>query len=72
MGSNCRNLKVVDFSVSTQVPAITNSYAFQNTLNCSIIVPDNLYDEWITSYSWPHIISLRNVKIVKASEYTDE
>lgn len=72
MGSNCRNLKVVDFSVSTQVPAITNSYAFQNTLNCSIIVPDNLYDEWITSYSWPHIISLHNIKIIKASEYTEQ
>ena len=58
---------VLDFSHLESIPTI-GTYGL---VNCSsfvtIIVPDNLYDEWRTTGNWPRHAS----KIVKASEYTE-
>lgn len=58
---------VLDFSHLESIPTI-GTYGL---INCSsfvtIIVPDNLYDEWRTTGNW----SKHAKKIVKASEYTE-
>lgn len=65
MCDSCPNLEFVDFSASEQVPILKSIYSFSEA---SVIVPDDLYDEWIAADYWSQISS----KIVKASEYTDE
>lgn len=58
---------VLDFSHLENIPTI-GTYGL---INCSafvtIIVPDNLYNEWIVADNWSKHAS----KIVKASEYTE-
>lgn len=51
--SGCRFLTKYDFSKCLSVPALANTNAFQyiNAL-AKIIVPDNLYDEWIVATNW--------------------
>lgn len=58
----------MDFSNVTAVPPLASTNAFTNAnANYKVVVPDALYDTWITSTNW----SSNNVKthIVKASEY---
>ena len=57
-------LKVFDFSECAQIPTLTNANAFSGTTG-AIVVPDNLYDEWIAATNW----SAYADRIVKASEY---
>ena len=49
----CMVLKTYDFSTHTSVPYNAGSTVFTN-INplAKIIVPDNLYDEWITATNW--------------------
>lgn len=56
---------VFDFSNSTVVPSITNSNAFNGSFK--IVVPDNLYEEWIAATNWSSHAS----KIIKASEFVE-
>lgn len=66
---NCKALQVVDFRKNTSVPTLASTnilYSAPST--CKIVVPDSLYNSWITATNWSYstIVS----KIVKASEYT--
>jgi hypothetical protein len=55
-----------DFSQSSAVPSLADTYAFTNSpSDCKIIVPDALYDEWKAATNWSSYAS----KIVKDSEY---
>ena len=64
---NCAGVRIYDFSTHTQVPALSNSNAFGGiTSDCEIIVPDELYDEWIVATNW----ASRANYIVKKSEVT--
>lgn len=59
------SLAVADFRKVTKVPTLGTSNF--NKGKPKIVVPDNLYDEWIAATNWSSLAS----KIVKASEYTD-
>lgn len=64
---DCPNMQLYDFRRATSVP-----YVGYNTLSlsdgCQIVVPDNLYDEWVTTDYWKYI---SKSYFVKASEYTE-
>ena len=60
---------LVDFRRATMIPTL-DSGCFNNIQSdCKIVVPDALYDDWITATNW----SASNIvgHIVKASEYTE-
>lgn len=62
---NCTALTQVDLSEHTVIPTLSSKYAFYNVPStCQVILPDNLYDEWINATNW----SALNVTYVKASE----
>lgn len=62
---NCSGLVYVDFSNLMAVPNLENNNAFSGT-SCVIIVPDALYEDWITATNWSSLAD----RIVKNSEYT--
>lgn len=63
---NCYNLILNDFRNAESVPTLgTNCFKNVNP-NMKIVVPDKLYDTWISAKNWSAVAS----KIVKASEYT--
>lgn len=62
----CSNLEYIDMSHHEIIPTLQHRYAFQST-PCKFIVPDALYDEWITTANWS---SFKN-QIVKASEFVE-
>lgn len=62
---DCRLLRTCDFSNNTSVPTLSSSNAFYGYSNLEIIVPDELYDEWVAATNWSSISS----KIKKKSEY---
>lgn len=55
---------VFDFSACSQIPTLVNTNAFEYTSGI-IVVPDNLYNEWIAATNW----STYADRIIKASEY---
>ena len=62
---NCYNLQKIDFSTHTQIPVVSASNAFASVpKTCQIIVPDNLYDDWIAATNWSKMANC----IIKASE----
>lgn len=62
---DCYSLTRYDFSQHTSVPTLTNKSAFSGINGlCKIIVPDNLYDEWIAASNWSTYANY----IYKASE----
>lgn len=64
----CSVLRRVGFTGHTKVPVLENINAFSNTpSDMMIVVPDNLYDEWIAATNW----SIYADRIVKASEYVE-
>lgn len=64
----CTNLKLVDFSNSTKIPLLESNNVFGNThKDLKIVVPDNLYDEWIKAPYWEIIKN----KIIKVSKYKE-
>lgn len=57
-----------DFRRVSAVPTLDNINAFNGILtNFKIVVPDNLYDQWIAATNWITYAS----KIVKASEFVE-
>lgn len=72
IGADCfysaRSVKMYDFRKTMQVPTLLNSVAFQSIANdCKIVVPDNLYDNWVIATNW----STYSSYIIKASEYVE-
>jgi hypothetical protein len=54
VGANLYSLKVIDFSRHTTIPTLSYaSGAFSGiTAECKIIVPDDLYEDWIVATNW--------------------
>ena len=66
---SCNSLIKYDFSQATAVPTLTASNAFNNINKiCKIVVPDNLYDQWIAATNWSTYADY----IYKASEVVSE
>jgi hypothetical protein len=65
--SGLRSISYIDFSTHTTIPTLSESGSIRN-LNpeSKIIVPDNLYDQWVAATNWSALTSY----IVKDSEYT--
>jgi hypothetical protein len=61
------NVACFDFSRHETIPTLSSTNAFTNTGSWKIVVPDNLYDEWIAATNW----STHASRIVKASEYVE-
>lgn len=62
----CSSLKLVDFTSLSAVPTLDNVNAFTNIpSDCKIVVPDNLYEDWIVANNWSNLTS----HIVKESDY---
>ena len=59
-----------DFSNCTTIPTLSNVNAFNgiNNNTSNIVVPDELYDQWITTTNWSN--SNIKSKIVKKSDYS--
>lgn len=69
MGSLASNSAMIyyDFSKCKSVPVMANANAFSSIpTTCAIIVPDDLYDEWIVTTNWSTYAN----RIVKDKEYT--
>ena len=64
----CFSLTKYDFSQATAVPTLTYSSAFDSINKiCKIVVPDNLYDQWIAATNWSTYADY----IYKASEVSE-
>ena len=62
----CSSLKLVDFTSLSAVPALDNVNAFTNIpSDCKFVVPDDLYNSWITANNWSSLTS----HIIKESDY---
>ena len=59
------NVNVLDFSEFTSVPTLEGSMFGYNPQNKTIIVPDNLYDQWIVDTNWSSLSQF----IIKKSDY---
>lgn len=57
-------ISTFDFSKSTTIPTVGTSTFSTTDTNLKIIVPDELYDTWITTSNWSTFVNY----IVKASE----
>lgn len=67
--ASCWGLSKYDFSNCTSIPSIQSNSINASCLNIAngkIVVPDNLYDDWIVATNWVALAEY----IVKASEYT--
>lgn len=63
--SNC---EVFDFSNVTSVPELDGPNAFSNGMSDKrIVVPDELYDEWIAARNWSN--SSISANVVRAGDY---
>jgi hypothetical protein len=62
----CSGLEYIDFSLLTKVPTLANTTPFSGVTKAKFIVPDALYDEWISATNWATFAD----RIVKDSEYT--
>ncbi len=64
----CYSIIKYDFSQATAVPTLNNVNAFEGINKiCKIIVPDNLYDQWIAATNWSTYADY----IYKASEVSE-
>lgn len=62
----CTGVACYDFTEHTAVPSLATSNTFSGIVaDCKIVVPDELYDEWIAATNWSNYASY----IVKASEF---
>ena len=64
----CSSMMKYDFSQATAVPTLSDVEAF-GSINkiCKIVVPDNLYDQWIAATNWSTYADY----IYKASEVSE-
>lgn len=58
---------IADFRKCTSVPVLGSQYAFSSIKE--IIVPDELYSEWVTATNWSS--SSLSKKIIKASQFNE-
>jgi hypothetical protein len=66
--NGCGSMLKYDFSKFLAVPALSTKDAFKdNSDRIKIIVPDNLYDQWISATNWSTYANY----IYKASEVTE-
>jgi hypothetical protein len=66
--NGCSSIAFYDFRGHTSVPTLSSSNAFSGIASdCKIVVPDELYDTWITATNWSS--SSVSKYIVKASEF---
>ena len=63
--SNCPSLVILDFSESTSVPTLSSTSAIPTHAEMRIIVPDDLYDTWISATNWSSYAS----RIIKKSDW---
>ena len=64
----CSSITKYDFSRSKSIPTLSYTSAFSDINKiCKIIVPDNLYDEWIAASNWSTYADY----IYKASEISN-
>ena len=63
---DCSSLELIDFHLATAVPKVASNTFNNSNTTFQIVVPDELYDTWITATNW----SARASQIVKYSEYT--
>lgn len=62
-------LRTIDFSHNTTIPTLANVDAFASTpTDRQIIVPDALYDDWISASNWSSTTNNIVTSIVKESE----
>lgn len=61
--SSCKAVTCFDFTNCTTVPTLANVNAFSNTTG-KIVVPNSLYNDWITASNWSNLSS----RIIKVSE----
>lgn len=64
--AGCMNVVKYDYSTHAQVPTVSSTSAFGVNDYTIIIVPDELYDEWIIATNWVSVAD----HIVKKSEVT--
>ena len=70
--ASCENLKIIDFSSYTFIPTLSSNNSFNAVHEeCIAIIPDNLYDEWISATNWNSVYTNANLTFVKASEVTE-
>lgn len=63
--NGCYSMRKYDFSQFTAIPTLANINAFSGiNAQCKIVVPDELYDEWISATNWTTYANY----IYKASE----
>ena len=66
MFNGCTSLELVDMTGSTGVPTLSNVNNFDNTNDTyKIVVPDSLYDTWISATNWASIAT----HIMKQSDW---
>lgn len=66
--NNCRNVLLYDFRMYTQIPTLSNVNVFSyNNDNYKIVVPDDLYDDWIVTSNWSDSTIVNH--IVSQSDY---
>lgn len=64
----CYSIIKYDFSQATAVPTLSDANAFLSINKiCKIVVPDNLYDQWIAATNWSTYVDY----IYKASEVSE-
>lgn len=64
------DIKLFDFRKATRVPTLSNTDAFTYTSSSKkIVVPDALYDSWITATNWSSTTNNIVTSIIKASDY---
>ena len=54
---NCYNMKVYDFTNNTAIPTLTSGAFYGINDDCKIIVPDDLYEDWIVAENWSTYVS---------------
>lgn len=63
---SCYGVAYYDFSLFSTIPTLMSTTAFQNIASdCKIIVPDDLYDDWISASNWSTYASY----IIKKSDW---
>ena len=68
--SSCSKCLLFDFRKATKVPTLSNVNAFYGTSSSKkIVVPDSLYDAWITATNWSSTSYNIVTSIIKASDY---
>lgn len=73
--SGARNLKLIDFRgrISSEIPELgtSNEFYMGSGTNCTVVIPDRLYDNWTHSGNWYSLYSSAYYHFVKESEYTE-